>query len=328
MRLELACQHQNSRHVIWLQRCIALGFGLLLGLQLSGCSGVFFVPARELVRAPSDLGLDYEEVWVDAADSIKLHGWYLPSTETSRGTVVFLHGNAQNISYHIASVAWLVKRGFNVYLYDYRGFGLSTGRSTPQNAIDDFSAVIDTVTQRWLDSQKGVVVFGQSLGAALAIAAVHQAKDNYPIKGLVLDSAFSDFRGIAKEKLEALRTPRAISRLLTLSIPAKPDLTRMIGELSPLPILLFHGGQDSIVPAAHTIRLFEAAGSTANLWIEPDAGHIASLRNPALRDYFVEFLDKAFAAKVTTDRWMATTHRFSQYTALQGPESPLLYHLP
>lgn len=302
MRIKLACQHLNSSYLIWLKRYITFGIGLLLGVQLSGCGGLFFIPGRELVRKPSDLGLSYEDVWVEVADSIKLHGWYLPSKEPVRGTVIFLHGNAQNISYHIASVAWLVKRGYNVYLYDYRGFGLSGGRSTPQNAIDDFSTVIDAVTQGWLESQNGVVVFGQSLGAALTIAAVYQTKDHYPIRGVVLDSPFSDFRGIAKEKLEELGTPHVISSFLSLSIPDKPDLMQMIGELSPLPVLLFHGGHDTIVPSAHTLRLFEAAGSTANLWIEPDAGHISSLQNPAFRDYFVEFLDKAFKSKVAADR--------------------------
>ncbi|HKJ87186.1 MAG TPA: alpha/beta fold hydrolase, partial [Gammaproteobacteria bacterium] len=101
---------------------------VLLIPLLAGCTSLFFYPDREMVLNPATLGLGFERVAFPSTDGVRLHGWYLPAeTERTGGTVLFLHGNAENISNHLRIVDWLPERGFNVFLFDYRGYGRSQG---------------------------------------------------------------------------------------------------------------------------------------------------------------------------------------------------------
>ena len=107
----------------------------LLTLLLSGCSNLtslFFYPQQQYLRTPSDINLEYDEVRVKAVDGTELVSWFLPADEDSEQgknspIVLFLHGNAENISTHIGSVYWLPEEGVNVFLLDYRGYGHSQG---------------------------------------------------------------------------------------------------------------------------------------------------------------------------------------------------------
>ena len=112
-------------------RSFACWFSLLVTLQLGACTSLLFYPQRELVLTPDRVGLAYRDVWFKAADGTRLHGWFLPAgMNVVRGeacTVLFLHGNAENISTHIGNVAWLPGKGYNVFLFDYRGYGRSAG---------------------------------------------------------------------------------------------------------------------------------------------------------------------------------------------------------
>ena len=107
-----------------MRRLLLIG---LLSVGLLGCNGVFFVPYRAHVQTPKQLGLAYEDVYFQAGDGTLLHAWFLPAESKALGTILFLHGNAENISTHIMSVRWLPARGFNVLLLDYRGYGASGG---------------------------------------------------------------------------------------------------------------------------------------------------------------------------------------------------------
>ena len=105
---------------------------LLALMCLSGCTAttaLLFYPQDHHVRTPHDLALDYQDVWLTAADGTRLHAWWLPAVggNSKTPTVLHLHGNAENISTHIQSVAWLPLEGVNVLMLDYRGFGLSVG---------------------------------------------------------------------------------------------------------------------------------------------------------------------------------------------------------
>ncbi len=257
---------------------------------LAACSGLFFVPDKQLVLYPDRIGLEYRSISVETADGERLDGWLLPGRQPVKGTVVFLHGNAQNISYHIAGVYWLPEQHYNVYIYDYRGFGRSTGKATIENSIDDFAAVMRQLQREIPRREQNFIVFGQSLGAALAIAAVARFKERYPICRLVADSPFSGFRRIAREKLEALFFTRPLSGLLAYAFTDTPDLLQSISEVSPVPLLLIHGLDDDIVPPHHSRLLFDAARPPKELWLEPGVKHIQSLGQESMRRRFVAYL--------------------------------------
>lgn len=269
-------------------RCLLLVAVIVL---LPGCTGLFFQPMTEHVLDPADHGIVYEDVWFESADGVRLHGWFLPAT-TGRieGTVLFLHGNAQNISTHIASVHWLPERGFNVLLFDYRGFGRSHGRPDMAGVHRDGEAAL-----RVLDRLPGVdtdrvVVFGQSIGASVAITLVAEAGHRYGVRGLIADSPPSSYRDISREKLSGFWLTWPLQWPLALTVSSRFDPIRFIDQVSPIPVLLMVSEADTIVPPHHGRRLYEAAEPPVEIRSAEGVGHIQSLTVRGERDYMVAWM--------------------------------------
>ena len=270
---------------------------ILLAAGLAGCTNVFFQPARQHFHTPAEAGVDYRDVALTASDGTKLHAWLLPAVGQPRGVVVFLHGNAENISTHIASVLWLPARGYHVLAPDYRGYGRSAGTPTVAGVLDD----VDTTVRYAVDPARfgglPVVLFGQSLGGALAIVHAGESKHRGGLAGVVADSAFAGFRDIAREKLRlsALTGWLAWPAGWLVDDSARP--LAAVARIAPLPLLLFHGDRDAVVPVEHSRRLFDAAREPKTLWIVPGAGHTAALRSVEWRDRLVQFLDGVVARR-------------------------------
>lgn len=261
-------------------------------LLLSGCSGLFFVPDRQLILEPDRLKLDFEDIFVRTNDQQKLHGWLLKGDAPVKGTVIFLHGNAQNISYHIASVRWLPKHGYNVFLYDYQGYGNSTGKASIDNSIDNFSSVIETLDRTLPKDQQQYSVFGQSLGGALAIAAVAKNQSTTSFQSLIVDSAFSGFRTIAKEKMQELLLVRPFSGALQYLFTSQPNILEEIASIESTPILILQGENDKIVPPTHAQNLYARANEPKHLHIQAGARHIQSLASQTVRALVLEQLSQ------------------------------------
>ena len=268
---------------------------VLVGLTVAGCSNLLFYPMRQQVLTPDRIGLAYRDVWFHADDGVSLHGWFLPAEGEAKGTVVFLHGNAENISTHIANVGWLPAKGFNVFLFDYRGYGLSEGRPTLEGVHRDAEAAIDAVFG--LDDVDGgrVVVFGQSLGGSIAIVALARSPRRAQVRALVVEGAFSGYRRIAREKLADIWITWPLQVPLSYAMDNHYKPTEAIARLSPMPVLIIHGLDDTIVPSEHAKRLFAAAREPKALWLLPETGHIAAFGSAANQDRLVGYLcEKAF----------------------------------
>jgi hypothetical protein len=259
---------------------------------LAGCTSVFFQPMRGHVATPERIGLAYQDVYFEATDGVRLHGWFIPAQGAATGTVFFLHGNAENISTHIGSVYWLPKQGFNVFLPDYRGYGLSQGTPTMAGVMNDIGAAFDTLLARPDVDPQRIVVFGQSLGGSLAISYVARSPHRAHIRALAVESAFSDFRGIAQEKLASfwLTWPFQWLPLLMIDNGYSPLLT--VDQVAPIPLLVILGERDLIVPPHHGRDLYARAREPKELWIVPDAGHIEALRTSENRERFVAWMRK------------------------------------
>ena len=111
-------------------------------LLISGCTHLIFQPLKPHLIDPAQHGIVAEEHYFTTKDKVRLHGWLLPAQGESRGTLLFLHGNAENISTHIRSVWWLPKHGYNVFLFDYRGYGRSEGNPTLDGSLLDLRAAM------------------------------------------------------------------------------------------------------------------------------------------------------------------------------------------
>jgi fermentation-respiration switch protein FrsA (DUF1100 family) len=262
---------------------------------LGGCTSTFFQPDRRLVATPAALGVDYQSMTLHAADGTELFAWFLPARGRVLANVLFLHGNAENISTHFANVAWLPADGFNVLALDYRGYGGSAGAPTLAGVQLDIEAGMRGLLARPEAHGAPVVVLGQSLGAALAIYYVAHSAERARICTLVADSAFADFRRIASEKLAAFPLTWPLQWLPALTVDNDYSPERSVRDVAPIALLLLHGEADEVVPPEHSRRLFALAQQPKTLWLFPGVGHIGAMRDPAVRTRLSRFLTEKCA---------------------------------
>lgn len=264
---------------------------LLLAFATTGCSSLFFYPLKIHVRTPSEMGLTYEEVEFRSGDNTKLHGWWLPARGSPKGTILYLHGNAENISTHIANVAWLPEQGYNIFMFDYRGYGKSAGEIDLSGAIQDAEAAITTTLARPETNQQAIIVFGQSLGGSIAIHAVAHSPQRNRIKSLIVESSFSSYRQIAREKFGSLWLTWPLQYPLAWSISDRYSPLKSIAQISPIPLLLVYGDGDRIVPPHHGEQLLDAAREPKELWRIPGGQHITAFREAEQRQRLLAYLD-------------------------------------
>lgn len=206
-----------------------------------------YFPYREIAATPDQLGLVYEPVTLTTADGVRLDGWFLPAPAPApRGVVLFLHGNAGNISHRFESLEIFLHLGFSTFIFDYRGYGRSEGRPTEQGTYLDAVAAWRYLTERRGIAASDIVVFGRSLGGAIGarLAAEHTPR------ALIVESSF-----ISVADMAAQIYPFFPVRWLTrYRYPALEHLKRV-----RCPVLVVHSRDDEIIPFEHGERLFAAA---------------------------------------------------------------------
>ena len=235
---------------------IALSFGLMvLLLYLAICVLLYmkqeqaiFYPellGRQLENNPEDIGLPYENVRVQTEDGIKLHGWYIPASD-ARVTLLFCHGNAGNIAHRLESIALFNALGLNVLIFDYRGYGQSTGKVSEQGLYEDAHAMWQELTEKRGITPEHIVVFGRSLGAAVASQLGTRVKP----AAVILESAFASVPDMAAQLYPFLPV-----RLL---VRYQLDNVRHVQQLQS-PLLVIHSEEDEIIPYAQGEQIYDRA---------------------------------------------------------------------
>jgi fermentation-respiration switch protein FrsA (DUF1100 family) len=269
---------------------------VVASFAVAACTAVFFQPHRMQVLTPDKLGLAYQELTFKTKDGLELVGWFLPAKGPALGTILQLHGNAENISTHFASLAWMPARGFNVFIFDYRGYGGSEGSPSLEGAQMDIDAAMETLLSRSDIDSKRVVMYGQSLGGALAAYYVAHSPRRDQLRGLILESAFSDYIDIARETATNHWFTWPFQWIPLLSVDDHFSPLPGMANISPVPLLILHGDRDTIVPMHHGQRLYDAAREPKQLWIVPGAGHIQTMKDSVQRDRLVAWLREALSS--------------------------------
>lgn len=280
------------------KRSLLLPVVMVLVLTMTGCSSLFFHPSRTMQESPAvKLFRHYDVVFV-SSDGVPIHGWYFP-VENARGSILVLHGNAQNLSTHVNSVLWLVKEGFNIFIIDYRGYGWSGGEPDLAGAHRDAAAALEKLFSMPETDPDRVVVLGQSLGGSIATYTVVHSPHKDSIRALVIDSAFSSYRGIAREKLDSFWLTWPFQYPLSWTVNDDYSADRWIGQVSPIPVLILHGLDDAVVPTHHGRLLNDAAREPKQFWLTARPGHIQSFGDEAVRKNFVDYLARVMQPKST-----------------------------
>lgn len=204
-----------------------------------------FYPYTELRETPTQWGMVYEDVALVTQDGVSLHGWFIAHPGATR-TLLFLHGNGGNISHRGDSLAIFHRLGLNVLIIDYRGYGRSKGEPSEQGLYLDAAAAWHYLTeQRGLGADR-IIVFGRSLGGAVAIQLASQVEP----AALILESTFSSARDMA-EHLFPLLSPVLLLRYQFNS-------EERIGRLKS-PLYMAHSPDDEIIPYELGRKLYAAA---------------------------------------------------------------------
>ncbi len=257
---------------------------------LIGCNSLIFQPEKKHYIEPEQINVEARNIYFKTSDGLKLHGWFLPAKKQAQATVLFLHGNAQNISTHIASVFWLPDAGFNVFLFDYRGYGYSEGTPSLEGLLVDFNAAMDALHNINEVNTDKIFIFGQSLGAAISLHGLSLYPQREKIKGLIVEGAFTSFRDISREALNNFWLTWPFQWPISYSITDCCRPIDAIKKLSPIPVLIVHSKSDQIIPVHHAVELYAAASSPKQLWLFEGYSHIQVFNNKENRRRLIKYM--------------------------------------
>jgi len=210
---------------------------------------------------PQQAGMDYQEVTINAAGE-KLHGWFVPAPQ-ARGVVLFFHGNAGNISHRLDYLRMFRELDFSVLIFDYRGFGKSSGEPSEIGTYQDAEAAWNYLVETRRIAPSSIVLFGESLGGAVAAWLAARVKP----RALILTSTFTSLPDLGA-KLYPLFPVRLLSRY--------EYNTKKYLQAATCPVLIVHSREDEIVPFEHGEQLYAAAHEPKQL-LEIHGGHNTSL---------------------------------------------------
>ena len=234
----------------------------VVGLAFAFQGHLLFQPSSELLITPDRAGMDYETVRFDAEDGVALHGWWIPAhhgEEAARGTVLFFHGNAGNISGRLQSVQQFHHLQLNVFIFDYRGYGKSSGSPSEDGLYRDARAAWRYLVDDQGIAPSDVILFGRSMGGG---PATWLAQRTAP-RAVILESAFTSVPDIAAHHYPFLPA-RALARIQF------DNLSRV--DALGAPLLVIHSRDDRVVPFQHGRRLYDAAADPKQ-FLELQGGH-------------------------------------------------------
>jgi len=247
----------------------------------------FFIyfPQSYFDFSPEEFRLAYKDAYFDTEDGEKLHGWLFQGAEAGP-VILHSHGNAGNISHRLDLVQLFLRRGLSVFLFDYRGFGKSSGRPSETGLYRDGIAALSYLIEKERIAPERIVLHGHSIGAAVAIEVALEKK----VRGLVIESAFTSTKDMAKGM--------ALFALFSPLLPAHYNNIEKIGRVS-VPKLIVHGDRDEIVPFSMGQKLFEAATDPRFFYPVKDAGHndVFIVGGEKYFQVFAEFARNAKIAK-------------------------------
>ena len=216
------------------------------------------MPTRQIQATPGVIGLDFDSVTLTTSDNEQLDAWFVPA-DPARGTLLFCHGNAGNNSHRLDSIRQFHELGLSVLIFDYRGFGQSTGKPTEKGSYRDADAAWQYLVEQRGIPPEHIILFGRSLGASIAA----ELATRQTAAGVILESAFTSVPDVAAKYYPWLPV-RWMSRY-------QYNTRKQLADIHS-PVLIVHSRDDEIIPYTNGEHLFEAANEP-KLFLELRGGH-------------------------------------------------------
>ena len=224
---------------------LLLGYAALVAFVYLRQAKMLYFPSGQIEVSPAEIGLPFDKVTLRTRDGLKLSAWYIPS-ENAKASLIFCHGNAGNISHRLDSLKIFHDLRLNVLIFDYRGYGESEGEPSENGTYLDAEAAYDYLVHERGVRPSEIIVFGRSLGSAVAAELAARRRAG----ALIIESGFTSVPELGRKLFPHLPV-RLISRFHYATI-------EKVGRLD-LPKLFIHSPADEIIPYEQGRRLFEAA---------------------------------------------------------------------
>ena len=255
----------RKRRTVEILLLLAIGFvAIVLWLRWNEPRMLYY-PVREIDSTPDKLGFKYEDVTLTTSDGIRINGWYLPAPERpttsheSPITVLFFHGNAGNISHRFEKLDMLHSLGADVFIIDYRGYGRSEGKPNEDGTYRDAQAAYAYLTKTRNREPKLLVVYGESLGSAVAADLASKVE----VGGLVLEESFTSIADVGQKMFPFLPVRWLVRN--------KYDTLSKIPRIHA-PLLILHSRDEEFFDMRHAQRLL-AAGNEPKQLVELHGSH-------------------------------------------------------
>jgi len=276
---------------------LALRFSaIILLLSFSACSHFFYHPDSNMYYPPDKNGFRPEDVLFQSGDQTQLHGWFFRAVDKKPlGTIVQFHGNAENISSHYASLVWLTKQGYNLFIFDYRGYGKSSGKPDQEGLYKDGMAALDKAWEFHQKTKaKKFIVYGQSLGGIVAMRSFVDFRHQDETYLVVMDSTFPSYQDIAQQKLASFWLTWLLSPLGQVLVSDEYASEDVLKTRFKAPLLVIHDKRDRVIDFKNGEEIFKIAQSPQKEFWQLDKGRhvgVFAIDTPENRERFLNRLD-------------------------------------
>ena len=269
-------------------QCLKFTFTVSIVILSVGCSSVFYYPTPFPNVDYSKFTIKLEVIEFESEDGTRLSAWFFPAQGKALGKIIHFHGNAQNLANHFFFLRNAPSQGFDFFIFDYRGYGNSAGSPNPEGLIKDGKAAV-----RWIHKRKPalpLIVMGQSLGGAVALQTLIEMKGEVPVKQIVIDSSFTNYRSVARNIMMKNWITWLFHPIAWLIVDNSKGPGAEIKKLSPTPLLIIHGEKDQTVDYRFGKQMYELAGDPKEFWSIPSGRHTDFLYRKDWEDKFYTYL--------------------------------------
>lgn len=255
----------------------------------TSCTHLFYHPSRVDSGIKEQYKLSLREGYLSSKEGTPIHYWYIPFQENrhlinkksakeisqTKGLFLQFHGNAQNMTFHVANMLWVLEYGYDLMVFDYRGYGKSEGEPDPKGLVEDAVSILQYADKLSEKTQHNLITYGQSLGGSILSYALVKSYRPKNLRAVVVESSFYSYREIAQSKLAEHWFSWPFQWLAYLLIndtysPSRVDLT----SLSPTPVYLLYSKKDPVVPYYNADLFYKNLAEPKTLWSYNIPAHI------------------------------------------------------